>query len=168
MPRNLKRYYGRGDLHFVTFSCYRRLPLLARRERRDLFLKSLETIREKYELVVVGYVVMPEHVHLLVGEPRKQNLSVALKALKQGVSRRVLKRLRLKAGQAKLFAGAVRLHHFWQARFYDFNVWSPKKRVEKLVTCIATPSRGALFPGRNSGDGAVFATTLSANPDLWR
>jgi len=100
VPRNLKRYYGRGDQHFVTFSCYRRLPLLARRERRDLFLKALETIRKKYEMVVVGYVVMPEHVHLLVEEPRKQNLSVALKALKQSVSRRVLRRLRQQGWQS--------------------------------------------------------------------
>jgi putative transposase len=132
VPRNLKRYYGAGHQHFVTFSCYRRLPLLARRDRRDLFLKVLETVRKKYEMVVVGYVVMPEHVHLLVEEPRKQDLSVALKALKQGVSRRVLWRMREKAGQGGLFAGGVRLHHFWQARFHDFNVWSPKKHIEKL------------------------------------
>jgi len=28
MPAGLRRYYGKGDLHFITFSCYRRLPLL--------------------------------------------------------------------------------------------------------------------------------------------
>ena len=67
MPRDLKRYYGLGDLHFITFSCYQRLPLLASR-RRELFLRSLEAVRSKYELVVAGYVVMPEHVHLLLGE----------------------------------------------------------------------------------------------------
>ena len=94
VPRNLKRYYGRGDLHFVTFSCYRRLRLPASSERRDLFLAALESVRIRYEMVVVGYVVMPEHVHLLLGEPRKENLSVALKALKQSVSRRVLRQLR--------------------------------------------------------------------------
>ena len=152
MPRNLKRYYGRGDEHFVTFSCYRRLPLLARRERRDLFLNALETIRKRFEMVVAGYVVMPEHVHLLVEEPRKQNLSVALKALKQGVSRRVLKRLRQRAGQGELFAGGVRPDHFWQARFYDFNVWSPKKHLEKLRYIHRNPvTRG-----------------LVSRPELWR
>ncbi len=94
MPRGLKRFYGAGDLHFITFSCYRRLPFLASAMRRDLFLRTLETVRQEYELVVVGYVAMPEHVHLLVGEPRKQNLSVAIKALKQSVSLTVLNRLR--------------------------------------------------------------------------
>jgi putative transposase len=136
VPRNLKRYYGTGHQHFITFSCYHRFPLLARRERRDQFLKALEAIRKKYGMVVAGYVVMPEHVHLLVEEPRKQDLSAALKALKQSVSRRVLRRLRQQAGQGQLsagpVAGEVRLHHFWQARFHDFNIWSPKKHIEKL------------------------------------
>jgi putative transposase len=148
VPKNLKRYYGRGDEHFVTFSCYRRLPLLARRERRDLFLEVLEAVRRKYEMVVVGYVLMHEHVHLLLEEPRKGNLSVALKVLKQGVSRRVLKGL----GRGDLFVGGVRLHHFWQARFHDFNVWSPKKHVEKLRYIHRNPvTRG-----------------LVNRPELWR
>ena len=44
MPTNLKRYYGAGDLHFITFSCHRRLQLLTPR-RRDLFLRQLEVMR---------------------------------------------------------------------------------------------------------------------------
>lgn len=132
MPQNLRRIYGAGDLHFVTFSCYRRLPLLARAGRRDLFLKTLEQTRKKYEMGVIGFVVMPEHVHLLLSEPRQKDLSVALKALKQSVSRRTLRRLRQSRGQGLLFGAATSLQHFWQARFYDFNVWSEKKRIEKL------------------------------------
>ena len=50
MPRNLKRYYGLGDLHFVTFSCHRRLPFLGSARRRDLFLRLLDKVRIKYDL----------------------------------------------------------------------------------------------------------------------
>jgi putative transposase len=71
MPQNLKRYYGRGDLHFLTFSCYRRLPLLKTVRARNLFVKALGQIRERYKFRLVGYVVMPEHVHLLISEPAK-------------------------------------------------------------------------------------------------
>src|SRR5258707_15794141 len=71
MPRNLKRYYGRGDLHFVTFSCYRRLPLLRTIRARNLFVRALGAIRERYKFLLVGYVVMPDHVHLLISEPPK-------------------------------------------------------------------------------------------------
>jgi putative transposase len=71
MPRGLIRYQLAGDFHFVTFSCYHRLPYLGTAAARDLFERSLETMRVRYELFVAGYVVMPEHVHLLVSEPRR-------------------------------------------------------------------------------------------------
>src|SRR5258708_33797751 len=86
MPRNLKRYYGRGDLHFVTFSCYRRLPLLRTIRARNLFVGALGAIRERYKFLVVGYVVMPDHVHLLISEPPKSKPSVMLKVPTQRVS----------------------------------------------------------------------------------
>jgi hypothetical protein len=65
--RRLKRYYGAGDFHFITCSCYRRQPLLGTPGRRDLFLTVLEQVRRRYHFVVAGYVIMPEHVHLLIG-----------------------------------------------------------------------------------------------------
>ena len=68
MPKNLKRYNGRGDLHFVTFSCYRRLPLLRTIRARNLFMRPLGAIHERYKFLLVGYVVMPDHVHLLISE----------------------------------------------------------------------------------------------------
>jgi putative transposase len=61
-----KRYYGAGDLHFITCSCYRRQPLLGTPRRRSLFLTALEQVHRRYQFVVVGYVVMPEHIHLLL------------------------------------------------------------------------------------------------------
>jgi hypothetical protein len=61
MRRKLKRYYGAGDLHFITCSCYHRQPLLGTPHRRDLFLTVLEQMRIRYQFVVVGYVIMPEH-----------------------------------------------------------------------------------------------------------
>ena len=69
MPNHLHRYYGAGDLHLLTFSCYQRQPFLGSVRRRDLFLRVLEAMRCRYRFVVLGYVVMPEHVHLLAGGP---------------------------------------------------------------------------------------------------
>ena len=63
--RKLKRYYGNGDLHFITCSCHQREPLLGTSQRRDLFLSVLEGMRIHYQFVVAGYVIMPEHIHLL-------------------------------------------------------------------------------------------------------
>src|SRR5690349_11466992 len=89
MSNHPERFHGGRDLHFVTFSCYQRRPFLDDPLRRDLFLTTLERVRRRYRLVVVGYVVMPEHVHLLVSEPQRTNLSTAIQALKLGFVRRL-------------------------------------------------------------------------------
>ena len=75
MPKGLKRYYGRGHVHFITFSCYGRRPLLGTVRARNLFLKILEQVRGRCAASMVGYVVMPEHGHLLLSEPKKGTLA---------------------------------------------------------------------------------------------
>ncbi len=86
MPAGLKRYYGKGDLHFITFRCYRRLPLLKTTRARNLFVKELGQVRDATGFRLIGYVVMPEH-HLLISEPREDTPSTVLHKLKLGVAR---------------------------------------------------------------------------------
>ena len=80
---------------------------------------------------------MPEHVHLLVNEPERGTLAQAMQSLKQGVARR----LALRAADP-----------FWEARYFDFNVWSEKKFVEKLRYIPPNPVQRGLV----------------ARPDDWR
>src|ERR1700692_1760483 len=82
MPWGLKRYYGTGSLHFITCSCYRRQPLLGNPARRDLLLTVLELMRVRYRFAVIGYVVMPEHVHMLISEPWIGDPSKIIQAVK--------------------------------------------------------------------------------------
>ena len=89
MPRGLKRYQQAGDLHLITFSCYRRQPLLGTPQTRRVFEQTLERARRWYGFYVTGYVVMPEHVHLLVSEPERSNLAVAIQMLKQIVAQKL-------------------------------------------------------------------------------
>ena len=147
MPIGLKRHYGRGDLHFVTFSCYRRLPLLGTAEARSVFVRVLGQMRERYGFRLVGYVVMPEHVHLLLSEPTKGTPSIVLKALKQVVSRD------LRGGGSGTRPGELslafsrwgeELPRFWQPRFYDFNVYTSEKKREKLEYMHANPVKREL------------------------
>src|SRR5216683_1146827 len=119
VPRRLKRYYGQGDLHFVTFSCYRRLPLLGSRRARDVFVVELGRVRKKYGFRLVGFVVMPEHVHLLMSEPRSGTPSTVLQMPKQRVARKLRRRRKAGcAGQTAFsFVKGEELRSFWQARF---------------------------------------------------
>ena len=134
MAHKLIRHYGRGHLHFITFTCYRRLPLLRSIRARNAFVQILDETRERYGFSLVGYVVMPEHIHLLISEPVKGTPSTVIQVLKQRVSRRLRRKKRKPVAQSSLaFAdGDDATPRFWQRRFYDFNVWSLKKRVEKL------------------------------------
>jgi putative transposase len=127
-----RRYYGTDELHFITCSCYRRQAWLASPQRRDLFLTVFEEVRQRYGFVVVGYVVMPDHIHLLISEPEKGDPSRVMQAIKQGFSRRVLKTVRKRGVAAQQELLAVGSEHVWQRRFYDFNVWTARKRIEKL------------------------------------
>jgi putative transposase len=88
MPWGLYRYQQCRELHFITFSCYRRQPMLNAPRYRVLFEKVLEQTRRSYGFYVVGYVVMPEHVHLLVSEPGRGNLAIVIQSMKQAVARR--------------------------------------------------------------------------------
>jgi putative transposase len=147
MPKGLKRYYGQGELHFVTFSCYRRLPLLGTARARNVFVKELRRVRQEYGFLLAGYVVMPNHVHLLISEPKKGTPSTVLQMLKQRVSRILRKRRQpTPTGQLRMaFAKFVdRLPQFWQPRFYDFNVFSHKKKNEKLDYMHANPVQRGL------------------------
>ena len=143
MPQGLKRYSGWSHLPFLTFRCYRRLPLLRAARARNLFVRELARVRTEYAFALVGYVVMPEHMHLLIAEPRKGNPSTVLKMWKQRVSRKMRKKRRgPKNSPWQLsFAefGGGELRQFWQARFYDFNVYSEKKKREKLHYMHANP-----------------------------
>jgi putative transposase len=114
MPSRLTRFQQAGDIHFLTFSCHGRLPYLAAAEARNLFEHTLEQILRRYVFHVFGYVIMPEHVHLMVSEPGRGMLDRAIQALKTSVSKQSAQK------------------PFWLARYYDFNVHSEEKRVEKL------------------------------------
>ena len=94
----------------------------------------MEQIRQRHQFVVVGYVVMPEHVHLLFTEPERGNPSLVLAALKQTFAHRLLRELRANAGTQTdtLWSTPVAVGHIWQHRFYDFVIFTEKKRVEKL------------------------------------
>ncbi|MGE5054856.1 MAG: REP-associated tyrosine transposase [Acidobacteriota bacterium] len=153
MPLGLVRYQESGQSHFVTFSCYRRIPHFRPLRFRDLFLESLERMRVIYRFRVYGYAVMPEHVHLLVSEPETGLLATALQALKISVSRQAKDPHLPTAGRC----GAPSVNDygadpFWQKRYYDHNVRSHQSFEERLHYIHCNPVKRGLV----------------ANPEDWR
>jgi putative transposase len=112
--------------------------------KRDRFLSILEQTRERYRFVVVGYVVMPEHIHLLLTEPEVGTPSTVMQILKQRSARALLPKRKRQNRQLNLFGEGPQPRAFWQARFYDFNVWTAHKRVEKLRYMHRNPVKRGL------------------------
>jgi putative transposase len=84
MPWGLKRFHASRQSHFVTFCCYHRRLSLTTLISRQVFEAALERVRLSFELFVYGYVVMPEHVHLLLSEPPQHTLADAIKSFEAG------------------------------------------------------------------------------------
>jgi putative transposase len=152
MPKNLKRFYGQSHLHFITSNCYRRLPLLSTPESRTIFLNELHKVRTKYEFSLIGYVVMPTHVHLLMTEPKLATPSTALQILKQRSSHLLQNPPRTTP------TPIAHLPQFWQPRFYDFNVYSHKKKIEKLHYIHANPVKSGLVAHPSDWPWSSFST----------
>ncbi len=163
MPRRLHRYYGSGYAHFITSSCYHQRPLLGTAVRRNLFVKILEEVRLRYHFVVIGYVVMPEHIHLLISEPDRGTPSTVMQVLKQRFARRVLSELRRKdrPGQSRLWQESLDAGHVWQHRFYDFVVHTEKKRVEKLEIHASQSGEAGVGAGTGSVGLEQFSVVCS-------
>jgi putative transposase len=163
MPWGLTRFQHSGQSHFITFCCYHRHRLFTTDASRRIFESALERVRRRFRLQLYGYVVMPEHVHLLLSEPQWGTLAAALKSLKQGVSRRLLQPQRAKwlAGEPGLLGTAPlkpkaglngppvpgllgEAEHFWQKRYYDFNIRNYPQFVEKLRYIHRNPVKRGL------------------------
>ena len=170
MPEGLERRYGEGHLHFVTFSCHERLPLLGTIGARDRFVKILGEVRDRYEFSLVGYVVMPEHVHLLISEPVTGTPSTVMQALKQTFSHQMHGKpsSRMASPQPSVRFNRPRhsLPRIWQPRFYDFNVWSQKKKIEKLQYIHMNPVKRGLVTHPKDWPWSSFSFYASRDSGL--
>jgi putative transposase len=176
MTNGLHRYYGNHDLHFITCSCYDRQPQLGTPERRDLFQSILEEARQKYRFVVHGYVLMPEHFHLLITEPEQGDPSVVMKVIKERFTRKLRTKAKSRNKSENKIEGAPLIAHFamsgshhpdipdpapiWQKRFYDFNVWTEQKQIEKLRYIHRNPVKRGLVESPEQWRWSSFRSYL--------
>ena len=128
MPYGLKRFQKAEALHFITFSCFHRLPLLEAPATKETFEFVLEHTRLRHRAKVYAYVLMPEHIHLLINEPPAILVAQFLKALKQITSRKL-------RGDRR---------QFWQDRYFDANIYGEKARSEVIRYIHRNPVKRGL------------------------
>ncbi len=128
MPYGLKRFQKAEALHFITFSCFQRLPFLETPEPKNTVEAVLEQTRARHEARIYAYVLMPEHIHLLINEPPSILLAQFLKALKQITSRKL-------RGDRR---------QFWQDRYFDSNIHGEEARSEVIRYIHRNPVKRGL------------------------
>src|SRR5690242_14870238 len=142
MP-NPPRYYGENDLHYLTSSTYRRTQVFNSERFKREFVAALVDLRAELRFRLLGYVLMPEHFHMLIWPSEAANPSQLMQRLKGRTARSILKTLRENRRQAwcarmlARFSLPSTVHdeancRVWQRRFYDMNIWSERKQLEKL------------------------------------
>ena len=148
MPSHLKRHQTQGHDHAVNFSCHQNLPYLDNDPARILFEETLEQLRQRHQFFLFGYCIMPNHVHLLLSEPKLHSLATTLSVLKAETSK-LLKGNRVQ---------------FWQSRYYDFNVLTHKKHVEKLRYIHRNPVLSGLVETPADWPWSSFRHYLTGEP----
>ena len=151
-PRKTRQSWNEPwHAHYLTYSCHRRLPLLSRDRVRQWVVDALQRTREELDVALWAYVIMPEHVHVLL-HPRAAHYEMRriLSLLKQPVAKAARKWLEANRQTAWLQSLAViypsrRVFRFWQpGGGFDHNVFR-EKTVSEIVDYIhANPVRREL------------------------
>jgi putative transposase len=156
--KRVKHFNTAGHLHFLTFSCFERQPLLANELWKAWLGQSVRAACDKYQYALWAYVFMPEHVHALL-QPTLETYNVSdwLKSVKNSVAKKVKSDLARQNSSLleKLTStkSGKPCFHFWQqGPGYDKNIWSMEKAIEKAQYCHLNPVKRHLI----------------AQPDLWR
>jgi putative transposase len=142
-----------STVRFVTFSCHRRHPLLTSDFVKLILIDELRVIRERHRLRIHGYVIMPEHVHLVLWLPDEVKLGQVIGELKSLSARRILMRPReqgLHPEMLMVFRHRELQSAFWQPRCYDHNCRSMESVKQKIDYCHKNPvTRGLVSHPRD-------------------
>ncbi len=167
MPRQ-QHYYGLNHAHFVTVSTYRRARLFDSHRFRLHFVRTLDELRTQQDFRLLGWVLMPEHLHVLLWPCERANPSAIVQSLKERTAKFALLHLRQHgahpwcAAMLRKFALPPSVHRpsthrVWQRRFYDLNPWSEKKRLEKLEYTHANSVRRGLANSTMLSSACIFS-----------
>lgn len=140
MPK-LRHYDCEGTARFVTFSCYRQQPYLLIPNARELLAIHIDAARDKFKFKLLGYVLMPEHVHLVIFPPDGTKLGLLIREIKSKMAREYF---------AMKMSDTAGKNVFWQKRCYDHNCRSVESIREKIDYCHKNPvKRGLVLEPRD-------------------
>ena len=132
----LRHWDDFGTARFVTFSCFYRQPHLERPGAKQILIEEIARARDKHNFKLIGYVLMPEHVHLVLLPPDGMSLGLVIREIKSRSAKRYF--------AVSQIAPATSKRVFWQRRCYDHNCRSIDSVREKVRYCHQNPVKRGL------------------------
>ena len=147
MPR-LRHLNYFNSARAINFSCYHRFYLLRGEEIIMPFIEELDRARRDNCVKILGYVIMPNHVHLVVHPESDSDLGRIIGEVKARSAGRILRILRTQKAptlrRLRTCKSGKERYSFWQARCYDHNCRSLDTVREKINYCHLNPVRAGL------------------------
>jgi len=158
LHKNLPKFNDSSYAHFVTTRTYGNRPYFENEECSLILLAELRFYKEKYGFFLTGYVIMPDHLHLLlwwdIEEKPKLSISKIMQGIKGATARRIIDLMKDRGlermlqsthrNDVSLSRGRNVRYRLWQPGFYDFNVYSEEKLLEKLNYIHGNPVKTGL------------------------
>jgi putative transposase len=139
----LRHYDNLGTARFVTFSCYRRIEVFRDEVAAEIFIRNLDRLRRDHGVRILGYVVMPDHVHLVLHPQISVRLGVVIGQMKGRSAREIVLSWQERSipipGQMRRMRGTLINHSVWEKRCYDHNCRTPDTVREKINYCHNNP-----------------------------
>ncbi|HEY1601971.1 MAG TPA: transposase [Pirellulales bacterium] len=148
--KRLVHFDSPGDVHCLTFSCFHRLPLLSKPRSCQWFVDALALARQRGQFDLWAFVVMPEHVHIVMRPKQDVKVAQILSTVKQSVSKKALRYLAETSPDFLAMLEDVRpsgrrSYRFWQrGGGYDRNLRSLRDVYEKIEYVHNNPVRRGL------------------------
>jgi putative transposase len=160
--------------HYTTSVCYRRVPVFRSQRACELFIETLAETRKRNPFKLIGYVVMPDHAHLIVN-PLSRDISLLMGRIKSTSARAILDWLReanhltsLKKLALDIPQKKAHTHAVWLKDFSSIDLWSPKFIRQKLNYIHLNPVRAGLCKHPADGNGRVTARICHTNREVSR
>ena len=144
----LKHFDHDGRARFVTFCTHKRIPVLTNDPFRESIIKSIESVRNEFEFRLLGYVIMPEHIHLVLipkSETKVGEIVGKIKRLSAKEIHRTLKRQRNGLlSKLLVYRNGIEKFALWQRRCYDHNCRTDSSVWKKVEYCHNNPVKRGL------------------------
>jgi putative transposase len=141
----LRHFDHLNTARFVTFTCFRRLQLLTSDDVIQIVLELLDVTRLRHEFRLLGYVIMPEHVHLVLHPKPETKLGPVIGEFKSRSAARIIgSPLMTLPDVCRIVRHGTERKAFWQPRCYDHNCRTPETVMEKIHYCHNNPVKRRL------------------------